>query len=369
MCECTDPSNIPDWCEVDVLIDIMETHVLVAHELLPQWTRAAFHDAGTFDKSANVGGANGCLLNHFPMRLEPENAFLHLPLNTLLDIKNEWEQHPSTCIRVSSADILQFAAFFATTRQSQIPDSMISDTAAEKRNRLKKFLWGRMDERNCDTLWVDNLPSNPSTRGGGIAGRCTAAGREIKTKMMDKNGFTAEEATVLIGAHTIGMIRNTFGPGLAGPWVDNGRDNATPLGPIFDNAYHDFLINTVVESDANTFAVNVAPFDDPHGIFPSWFRDFSADIDHLDTDLALAFPPLNPSHPDFSAFTTSFANDNSLFLGRFFAALEKMGRLGVRAKLLPVTQCEDRCGKPSQTGEGMPQCFDFSFPFPNFELN
>jgi hypothetical protein len=39
MCECTDPSNIPDWCEVDVLIDIMETHVIVAHELLPQWTR------------------------------------------------------------------------------------------------------------------------------------------------------------------------------------------------------------------------------------------------------------------------------------------------------------------------------------------
>ena len=86
MCECTDPSNIPDWCEVDVLIDIMETHVLVAHELLPQWTRAAFHDAGTFDKSANVGGANGCLLNHFPMRLEPENAFLRLPLNTLMDV-------------------------------------------------------------------------------------------------------------------------------------------------------------------------------------------------------------------------------------------------------------------------------------------
>lgn len=219
MCECTDPSIIPDWCEVDVLIDIMETHVLAAHELLPQWLRASFHDAGTFDKDANVGGANGCLLNHLPMRNEPENAFLHLPLNTLMDIKNEWENHPSTCISISSSDLLQFAAFFATIRQTQIPESLTSGTptVAAKRDRLKQFLWGRQDERNCDILWVENLPSNPSTSGGGIPGRCTAAGREIKTKMMNKNGFTAEEATVLIGAHTIGMIRNTFGPGFAGP--------------------------------------------------------------------------------------------------------------------------------------------------------
>ena len=136
--------------------------------------------------------------------------------------------------------------------------------------------------------------------------------------MIDRNGFTAEEATVLIGAHSIGMVRNTFGSSLAGPWVNSGRDMATPLGGVFDNSYHDFLINSVVANDANSFGVNVAPFDNPQGIFPSWFRDFSADIDHLDTDLALAFPPLNPSHPDFSAFTTSFAGSKIHFLDKFF---------------------------------------------------
>ena len=67
-CNCTDPSNIPSKCEVEILIDIMETFVLTNHALLPQWTRAAFHDAGTFDQSNGVGGANGCLLNHPPMR-------------------------------------------------------------------------------------------------------------------------------------------------------------------------------------------------------------------------------------------------------------------------------------------------------------
>ena len=71
--------------------------------------------------------------------------------------------------------------------------------------------------------------------------------------MMDRNGFTAskligevfcskinllnlnaywfapsivllktEEATALIGAHTIGVIRTMFGQGHAGPWVLNG---------------------------------------------------------------------------------------------------------------------------------------------------
>ena len=67
-CNCTDPSNIPSKCEVDILIDLMETIVLTNRALLPQWTRAAFHDAGTFNQVTGVGGANGCLLNHPPMR-------------------------------------------------------------------------------------------------------------------------------------------------------------------------------------------------------------------------------------------------------------------------------------------------------------
>eukprot|EP00584_Thalassiosira_punctigera_P026711 CAMPEP_0172578640 /NCGR_PEP_ID=MMETSP1067-20121228/138839_1 /TAXON_ID=265564 ORGANISM="Thalassiosira punctigera, Strain Tpunct2005C2" /NCGR_SAMPLE_ID=MMETSP1067 /ASSEMBLY_ACC=CAM_ASM_000444 /LENGTH=68 /DNA_ID=CAMNT_0013371339 /DNA_START=579 /DNA_END=785 /DNA_ORIENTATION=- len=68
MCVCENPSNIPDVCEVDILIDIMEPFVLAQRELLPQWTRAGFHDAGTFNQNANEGGANGCLLTFPPMR-------------------------------------------------------------------------------------------------------------------------------------------------------------------------------------------------------------------------------------------------------------------------------------------------------------
>ena len=52
---------------------------------------------------------------------------------------------------------------------------------------------------------------------------------------------------MLIGAHTIGQIRNTFGEAL--PWVFNGDDHATADGPVFDNAFHNFLINDIVATN------------------------------------------------------------------------------------------------------------------------
>lgn len=316
-CPCNNPTNIPEKCDVDVLIDIMETFVKANHGLISQWLRTAFHDAGTFDQTTGVGGANGCLLNHLPMRLvfsfynslgdfmlmgwnlkpnhnllffyphqinrnEPENNFLDLPLNTLMDIKNSWHEHSFTCINVSSADIIQFAALFATVRQKDTPESLKSGSvsANAKRETLKNdFVWGRPDEFNCDVNLTDNLPEfiTPSTAGGTIPGRCTGAGGEIKNKMMDRNGFTAgkreivvrrreihpsssvffrqcrigkfvatatnrtrpvsamscraEEATALIGAHSIGMTRHTMGASLSGTVSSSERVNfATKFG-------------------------------------------------------------------------------------------------------------------------------------------
>ena len=54
---------------MDILIDMLESHVLADRKLASQWTRAAFHDAGTFDVNIPEGGANGCLLNDPNMRL------------------------------------------------------------------------------------------------------------------------------------------------------------------------------------------------------------------------------------------------------------------------------------------------------------
>ena len=96
--------------------------------------------------------------------------------------------------------------------------------------------------------------------------------------MIETNGFTASEATALCGAHTIGFVRNSFGPSLAGPWVLTGADEATANGPVFDNSYHDFLINTIAEDTSSAFANNTAPFD---RLFPDWFRDEANGLDQL----------------------------------------------------------------------------------------
>ncbi len=112
-----------------------------------------------------------------------------------MDIKTAWETHPLTCLKVSSADILQFAGLFAATRNKSGPEQLTSGTitANAKRATLRNdFLWGRPDETKCDIAWTENLPGfNTPASGGPIPGRCTGAGEEIRIKMMDRNGFTA----------------------------------------------------------------------------------------------------------------------------------------------------------------------------------
>jgi hypothetical protein len=133
-------------------------------------------------------------------------------------------------------------------------------------------------------------------------------------------------------------------------------------GPVFDNAYHDFLVNSIVAKDIPTFAaetlvdpfVNTQPFKD---VFGNWFLTGSnndhptlppfphEDLNHLDTDIVLAFPPLSTTaHPDYSVHTHQFASNNTHFLSTFFNALHKMSTLGVNTSLLsPATECKDLC--------------------------
>eukprot|EP00569_Conticribra_weissflogii_P009570 CAMPEP_0171360258 /NCGR_PEP_ID=MMETSP0879-20121228/1125_1 /TAXON_ID=67004 /ORGANISM="Thalassiosira weissflogii, Strain CCMP1336" /LENGTH=514 /DNA_ID=CAMNT_0011866567 /DNA_START=998 /DNA_END=2542 /DNA_ORIENTATION=- len=325
-CACTSPKTVPNQCEMDILIDAMEVLVSHDHALIGQWTRAGFHDAGTFNQNVPEGGANGCLLNDPLMLTMPENNHFVQAIFALQAVKDFFNNHRNVCVSISSADLLQFAIFFTTTRQTGIPG-----LDATKRSLLKiEFEWGRPDEPNCDTDWTMNLPGF-DMGGGQYPGRCTLVGAEIQEKMIRRNGFTPEEATALIGAHTIGSIRGTFGSSLAGPWVPNGHDSATLKGPIFDNAYHDFLINTIPVNACNDFATSFNPPFNRQ--FPTWYRT-SNGLDHLDSDIVLAFPSLDTNiHDNFHVFTRAFAADNNLFITTFFQALHKMGKLGVNVAL------------------------------------
>mmetsp|Transcript_41306 Transcript_41306/g.125002 ORF Transcript_41306/g.125002 Transcript_41306/m.125002 type:complete len:438 (-) Transcript_41306:315-1628(-) len=347
-CPCDKPRHIPTECEVKHLIELLDDAVSIDHGFAPQNLRASFHDAGTFNQNVpGEGGANGCLMNHPPMLLQGENAFLDPPITKLRSIKNFWEAHEDTCcdercLRVSSADIIQFAGLFATQRQRD-DSAPVGTIDPAKQAALLAYQWGRPDELNCVPAWTENLPGmNPP--GLTIMDRCPAAGMEIEEKMMHRNGFTKTEANVLIGAHTIGRIRNTFGG--PGPWALNGDDTATPEGGVFDNAFHKFLEFDVAATDVPSFDTNTAAFDET---FPNWFRVSSgplATVSHLDSDVTLKLSPLGPL-PDFTSDTTSFANDNAGFLARFDKAFDKMTKLGVDKNILSLPKpCCD--GKSSE---------------------
>ena len=331
---CDQPRVIPTACEIDILIKLLDIAISGEHQLAAQWLRLSFHDAGTFKTTTNEGGAKGCLMNYPDFQDQPENAFLDLPIQSLATVRSSWQNHPDTCLLVSSADMIQFAGLFSSLRQVS-PAGIDSS----KRDALLQFGWGRPDEPNCDLAWVDNLPGfRLGAPPGNIPLRCLNAGGEIKKKMMDRNGFTAEEAAALIGAHTIGLTRSSFGTGLANPWVVNGGDNATPEGPVFDNAFHSFMADSMGTSSIAQFASTQYPFD---ATFPDWFMDSNDGVNYLDTDVAIAFPSQDIGiHPDFHTFTAAFGADNDLFLLKFFAALGKMSKLGVDASLLsPASDC------------------------------
>ena len=329
---------LPNQCQVNSLLDRMEQAAQIDKAIVPQWLRLAFHDAGTFDQRTFNGGANGCLLNHAPMRDQPENHNLFIATGTLGFIKEQ------TGVTVSSADLIQFAGLFSVVRQTGVPGL----TPQKRQRLLNEFQWGRPDEAECDIAWTQNLPGFIlGTDPQDVPRRCAFAGGEIKQKMIDRNGFTAEEATALIGAHTIGLTRNEFGSELQAPWVTNGADDATPEGPVFDNAFHLFLTQDVVANTAEEFDNNRLSFDVD---FPTWFRSQTQDLNHLDTDVSLAFPSQDLSiHPHYHLFTQSFANNNQLFLRTFRLAYNKMSRLGVTDPLSNAEFCTPPVQAPTST--------------------
>ena len=100
--------------------------------------------------------------------------------------------------------------------------------------------------------------------------------------------------------------------------------------------------------DAFSFAQNRDPFTDT---FPDWFRISPNNTNQLDTDIVLAFPSLDTiAHPHFDKYTKKFASSNVRFLNKFFAAMHKMGQLGVKIALFPSTDCQPRCTRVAGDG-------------------
>ena len=112
--------------------------------------------------------------------------------------------------------------------------------------------------------------------------------------------------------------------------------------PEFDNEYHEWLINDLEADRVREFQEsmdpkNMKPFDKE---FLNWFQVSQVPghpnlkLDHLDSDLVLAFPSLSHSYyPNYREDTLRFAASNDVFLQTFFPALDKMSKLGVNVHL------------------------------------
>ncbi len=115
------------------------------------------------------------------------------------------------------------------------------------------------------------------------------------------------------------------------------------------------MTDAIEADDAFSFAQNRDPFTDT---FPDWFRISPSNINQLDTDIVLTFPSLDTNaHPHFDKYTKKFASSNDRFLNKFFAAMHKMGQLGVEIELFPATECQPRCTSAAvvnggETGNG-----------------
>lgn len=152
----------------------------------------------------------------------------------------------------------------------------------------------------------------------------------------------------MIGAHTIGLVRDTFGTGLGNPWVLNGADDFAG-GPVFDNEYFKFGIDTIEANTCSAFANNPTPFS---RVFPTWFQQSNfpsqgLGLDWLDTDISLMMPSTDetPSgHPNFRGFSEAFAANNTVFLDTFFPAFDKLTKLGVDPKKLSPATTSCACG-------------------------
>ena len=342
-------TNAPSSCDVNQLNSLLESSMNSNPKFAAQVLRMSFHDAGTFSSANGQSGANGCLLNdpEFISNAAPENGGLREPVGKLKAIKDTWESALSNkCVRVSSADMIQYAALFAVVHTLPGADQEVHE------HKLSQFRWGRQDEANCNVETTKNLPGFQH-RGTGLAtadlkGRLEHSGQEIFSKMVVGNGFTARQAVALIGAHTIGQTRSQFGGGsFAGPWVDNGHEDFSG-GPVFDNTFFTHMIDEINAPHKGVIPPGLPAPKPFNRSFNDWMQLHSRgagkpNLQWLDTDLTLAFPHTGNAHPNYFEHSKDFAASNDIFLTEFFAALDVMSLLGV-SHPLEVSQ-QQQCSR------------------------
>lgn len=315
----------------------------------PQLLRLSFHDAGTYNLAAPSGsGSNGCVCNFNSIFRPFDDGAVNIattqPCTALQSVRTSFINITKSSL--SMADLIQFAGLVAVL-STMTPKDKATYTPLlynQPVGSIPGFSFGRVDAKICSPSLTDNLPEfflggERKSFENDLIRRIDLSGEQIKNKMMLRNGFSAQEAVALIGAHTIGIQRTVFGSsqyspqsaGIAGPWDETPK--------TFDNNFFVKLMEVSQNFTRSLIALSDAP--DMVDVIYWWqilnTTDIKPTASFLDTDIVMAFRSTNISlYPDFSEFVQEFADDEDFFIEVFLKSLDKMSRLG--QPTLPISR-------------------------------
>eukprot|EP01038_Epipyxis_sp_PR26KG_P011324 gene11324-15188_t len=301
--------------------------------------RLAFHDAGEFSLSAtDAYGPDGCL-----SQSTGDNAGL-IESDSIINTVFEPIYTKVKSYQLSRADFWVLMAKFSIEE-------------AETTDRLVlPFQYGRVDNTACE-LSISRLPN-------------AQMGRNMLTQVfVTQMGLTLDDATTLLGAHSLGRVHPTtsgYGATTGTSNDDTNTVNAWDATPaVFDNTYYINLIRPAWVNNAATSASTTKN---------EWLGP--ANTIMLNTDMCLAFPantaenispqgsigqvcggpanptltctnPTNTKVPTTRTLAQSFAASNNVFLDAFATSFTKMttvgygtsGRLGSTLTDFDLTKC------------------------------
>jgi len=226
-------------------------------DVQPQLIRMAFHDAAHFDQ--NEGQYRmGCFAEMFQQAIDcPAHANMD---EAILFRDAIFDQLVAEGFHPSHADLTQLLGALAVDKLSVGTDF---DAQLFPQIRL-----GRQDMDNCDDV-CEHLPDFAVGGGTNSLRFSNVFNVDIVGKMVNAMGFTEVESVALLGAHTVGRVRDLFPcNGCNGPWTMN------PF--VFDNAYFNELqsvANSLENCDSSPAIDTTSCLFPFHKKFPDWFQD------------------------------------------------------------------------------------------------
>lgn len=209
--------------------------------------RMSFHDAGTFEKETNTGGANGSF------RFEVFDPFSAGMATAFVLLKQVHHKLQKEGYPITWADLFQVAGATMTERAGgpHIPVEM-----------------GRKDVHEIDRGFKEKLPSEQS-------------GPQQLVANMESHGFTKREIVAISGAHTVGSSKHHHPVGPmkvpASITVDDVEKNT------FNNKYYKYLL----ETKQGRFPSDAALVQDPEML--EWVEAYAKDQDLFFKDFRDAF--------------------------------------------------------------------------------